>query len=228
MSRKGKEWSWYHRGGNKNVRYFEVWCNYCLLHAKAVIIRENPGLALMPGDDHGEKELLELAKKRVTSFAGRKETMLNHLIDLQKCPHAPPEIRHQANLEKFEWKQRLHAGSSRDHSMSPSRLQTQSPYTDYSPPPPHPLPPPPPQPQHHIHPPHPLGLGIDDDLDAPFTRDDEEIFHLQVARATASAGLPDRWIEDPEVIELFRLLRGDVSIPSSGHIRRLRDLLGWG
>lgn len=60
MSRKGKEWSWYHRGGNKNVRYFEVWCNYCLLHAKAAIIRENPGLALIPGDDHGEKELLEL------------------------------------------------------------------------------------------------------------------------------------------------------------------------
>lgn len=60
MSRKGKEWTWYHRGGNKNVRYFEVWCNYCLLHAKATIIRENPGLALMPGDDHGEKELLEL------------------------------------------------------------------------------------------------------------------------------------------------------------------------
>ena len=60
MSRKGKEWNWYHRGGNKNVRFFDVWCNYCLRHEELDILREDAGLAMSPGDEHGQNRLLEL------------------------------------------------------------------------------------------------------------------------------------------------------------------------
>jgi hypothetical protein len=61
----------------------------------------------------------------------------------------------------------------------------------------------------------------------PLTSDSERIFHLHIARATASAGLPDHWIEDPEVAKLFRLLNPAVAIPSATHIKRLQELMVW-
>ena len=165
--------------------------------------------------------------------------MLNHLIDPQKCIYAPPEIRNLAQLEKIEWKQRLRGGSSgastrggggggpSESPLSRSPTGSQASYAHTSPPPPLPPPPPPPPPPQFM-PGVVIGDDGDDDIDAPFTRDDEEVFHLQVARATVSAGLPDHWIEDPEVIKLLRLLHPAVTIPSAGHVRRLRELIGWG
>jgi len=50
----------------------------------------------------------------------------------------------------------------------------------------------------------------------PFTEEQLKILHEQFLRATISANLPFRWIEDPEVITLLLLFRStaDKAIPS--------------
>lgn len=48
----------------------------------------------------------------------------------------------------------------------------------------------------------------------PMTETGTEQFQVQLARASISAGLPERWIEDPEVIKAFRMLRTTVSPPN--------------
>jgi len=67
-------------------------------------------------------------------------------------------------------------------------------------------------------------------IQVPFTDEQETILHEQFLRATISANLPFRWVEDPEVMTLFLLFRstaGDV-IPSrlqlSGHLLDNADL----
>ena len=44
-------------------------------------------------------------------------------------------------------------------------------------------------------------------IQVPFTKEQEAIVHEQFLRATTSANLPFRWVEDPEVISLFLLFR---------------------
>lgn len=44
-------------------------------------------------------------------------------------------------------------------------------------------------------------------IQVPFTEEQEAIVHDQFLRATISANLPFRWVEDPEVIALFLLFR---------------------
>lgn len=57
--------------------------------------------------------------------------------------------------------------------------------------------------------------------DLPMTKVETEQFQLQLARATISAGLSERWIEDPEIIKAFRMLR-TILLPNrrkiGGHI----------
>ncbi len=57
-------------------------------------------------------------------------------------------------------------------------------------------------------------------IQVPFSEDQEKIVREQFLRATISANLPFRWVEDPEVMKLFLLFRssaGDV-IPSRKQI----------
>lgn len=44
-------------------------------------------------------------------------------------------------------------------------------------------------------------------IQVPFTEEQAAIIHEQFLRATISANLPFRWVEDPEVILLFMLFR---------------------
>jgi len=67
-------------------------------------------------------------------------------------------------------------------------------------------------------------------IQVPFTDEQETIVREQFLRATISANLPFRWVEDPEVMMLFLLFQstaGDV-IPSrlqlSGHLLDNADL----
>lgn len=55
--------------------------------------------------------------------------------------------------------------------------------------------------------------------DLPMTETETEQFQVRLARATISAGLPERWIEDPEVIKVFRMLRTAVSLTNRRKIR---------
>ncbi|RDB26066.1 hypothetical protein Hypma_006483 [Hypsizygus marmoreus] len=57
-------------------------------------------------------------------------------------------------------------------------------------------------------------------IQVPFSQEQEKIVRTQFLRATISANLPFRWVEDPEVITLFLLFRstaGDV-LPSCKQI----------
>jgi hypothetical protein len=53
-------------------------------------------------------------------------------------------------------------------------------------------------------------------IQVPFNEEQQEIVHKQFLRATVSANLPFRWVEDPEIITLFLLFRStaDEVIPS--------------
>jgi len=50
--------------------------------------------------------------------------------------------------------------------------------------------------------------------DASLLGNQQAELHLQVARATISANLPEHWIEDPEVKKMFALLRSQVPLPT--------------
>ncbi|KAJ7793330.1 ribonuclease H-like domain-containing protein, partial [Mycena leptocephala] len=45
-------------------------------------------------------------------------------------------------------------------------------------------------------------------IDIPFNNGQQEIVREQFLRATQSANLPERWVEDPEVLKLFLMFRG--------------------
>jgi hypothetical protein len=47
-------------------------------------------------------------------------------------------------------------------------------------------------------------------INVPFTEEQEEVVRQQFLRATVSANLPFRWVEDPEIITLFLLFRSTV------------------
>jgi hypothetical protein len=57
-------------------------------------------------------------------------------------------------------------------------------------------------------------------INVPFTEDQEKAVCQQFLRATISANLPFRWVEDPEVIKLFLHFRAtaDQVMPSRGQI----------
>lgn len=63
-------------------------------------------------------------------------------------------------------------------------------------------------------------LKVFQGIQVPFTREQEKTVQKQFLRATISANLPFRWVDDPEVILLFMLFRstaGDV-MPSRKQI----------
>jgi len=77
-------------------------------------------------------------------------------------------------------------------------------------------------------------------IQVPFNEEQQKILHKQFLRATISANLPFRWVEDPEIIALFLLFRSTAgeAMPSrrqlsgrllddanSGVIKRLKEVL---
>jgi len=77
-------------------------------------------------------------------------------------------------------------------------------------------------------------------IQVPFNEEQQKILHEQFLRATISANLPFRWVEDPEIIALFLLFRSTAgeAMPSrqqlsgrllddanSGVIKRLKEVL---
>jgi len=57
-------------------------------------------------------------------------------------------------------------------------------------------------------------------IQVPFTEEQAAIVHAQFLRATISANLPFRWVEDPEVILLFMLFRS-----TAGSVMPMRQQL---
>jgi len=57
-------------------------------------------------------------------------------------------------------------------------------------------------------------------IHVPFTPEQKDIVHEQFLRATVSANLPFRWVEDPEVMTLFLLFRSTAGnvLPSRKQI----------
>jgi len=53
-------------------------------------------------------------------------------------------------------------------------------------------------------------------IQVPFSEEQQKLLHKQFLRATISANLPFRWVEDPEIITLFLLFRStaDEAMPS--------------
>ncbi|THU91256.1 hypothetical protein K435DRAFT_863575 [Dendrothele bispora CBS 962.96] len=54
---------------------------------------------------------------------------------------------------------------------------------------------------------HQSKLKVYKGIDIPFSDKEKKAIQVQVARATASARLPDQWIEDPEVLKLMYMMR---------------------
>jgi hypothetical protein len=60
-------------------------------------------------------------------------------------------------------------------------------------------------------------------IQVPFNEKQLKIVHQQFLRATISANLPFRWVEDPEIIKLFLLFRSTAGEAMSSR----QQLSGW-
>jgi hypothetical protein len=211
MTKRGAEWDFYLRDSKKkNSRNYWVWCKRCVEYEKSRLVEENKD-----GSLHGAlllqraKEVME--KDHPGKFTSKKEVMVNHVIE---CKHASAEDKAKAWAIK---RRRKVEGNVKVSRVCTVRNPTMGPV---------PRPPKPGEPCNTC------GVIKRQDTvqsklawtvakDFGMSNEEAEQFALQLARATVSAGLPETWIEDPEIIKAFAMIRPAVPLPRREQLQRL-------
>ncbi|EJD32807.1 hypothetical protein AURDEDRAFT_178096 [Auricularia subglabra TFB-10046 SS5] len=190
-------WEFFHSGELQNVSQHKAYCLACVAQLRPA------GVPLsvehyMGIDAEAVKEEAwftdacnELEAKDYGMVRGAKDPMISHLVGKKnKCPYATDrarevaiELRDGNSAPKASGAGKRKAGAAADNE--PKRIATQSRVEQFI------------QPK----------LQTFKGIDIPFNKAQISAIQDQCLRATVSANLPFRWIEDPEVIALFLMFR---------------------
>ncbi|KAJ7846627.1 hypothetical protein B0H14DRAFT_3678382 [Mycena olivaceomarginata] len=148
---------------------------------------ESAALALL------DESWFKKACKKVPAILGEKKAMIAHLIGAKQCKNASSAARSAARKVKNAGKKAdVQDVSDSESDAQPKRRKrvaaVEKAMTQTE-------------------------LKVFKGIDIPFSQSQIEMLHAQFLRATISANLPFRWVENPEVIKLFLMFRsaaGDV------------------
>ncbi|GLB45578.1 putative protein of unknown function (DUF 659) [Lyophyllum shimeji] len=202
---KGPIWDHFLAGEKQNGSHIRAHCRGC-------IEKHRPDGAVVELDDEGSPKLsseswvAEACKAHIGGVLGVKESMIAHILGKggnSPCPNSSSEARKTArSLKKGKGKRvRDDSGSDSDDddgAKKPKKKLLTKVETSMK------------QSQ----------LKVFRGIQVPFTEEQKRIVREQFLRATISANLPFRWVDDPEVMSLFLLFRstaGDV-MPSRKQI----------
>ncbi|KAF5327937.1 hypothetical protein D9758_018055 [Tetrapyrgos nigripes] len=183
--------------GQRKVQFFALPCMVSRLYWK----HRPKGTAIQLDDDGKEvlnlsSEWVKAALENVSSVNGTKEAMSAHLIrknGTRKCPNAS-KTAVRAAKESMKGKTGADDGTDGDDESSDAedtsthrppkrkKLSKVKAYTQKT-------------------------LSFPKGIDIPFSDDQKAAIKEQFGRATQSANLPFRWIDDVEVIKLFLMFR---------------------
>lgn len=196
-TRLGKLWQFYHKGEPQNTKHFKCYCRGCVAVKLAL---EPAGISPEQRFQDGEaKSLLCLINLNISCIAceavghtrGTKDAMLAHLIKdrARNCENASDEAVNTAfsikypgeNITVASATRSTRTRSSSDASLSdqPSKKSKQAEISPY----------------------------VYKGLDIPFSVGQVDVIKAQCLRALISTGTSFRFFEDPEVHELFKMLR---------------------
>jgi hypothetical protein len=213
MPPRGPEWEFYLRDDKKkNSRNYLVWCRWCLEHEKQQITEKDSSL-------QGEltaaqqEELLQRAKDAFNDdhkgrFVSKREPMINHIIE---CERASEVDREKARVLKKAMKGEGEIRVARGYTIGGPTFSDDLSFLDAMF-----MEPLPAAPQDTVQSKIPWTLS----RDLGMTKAEAEKFALQLTRMTISAGLHETWIEDPETIKMFKMIRAGAvaSLPSRKQI----------
>jgi hypothetical protein len=212
---KGPIWDHFLPGEKQNGSHIRAHCRGC-------IEKERPNGDTIALENEGNPQLLSQSwviegnftylihnifvenrtacKRDVGGVLGVKDPMVAHILGKggkSPCPNASAEARKTAKKVKDlkGKREREVPGSESDDEQRPMKRKLLTKVKDS-------------MKQTH--------LKVFRGIQVPFTEEQLKILHEQFLRATISANLPFRWVEDPEVITLFLLFRStaDKAIPS--------------
>ncbi|KAJ7028223.1 ribonuclease H-like domain-containing protein [Mycena alexandri] len=197
---EGPQWEFFHKGPLKNKSQHEAYCLGCIRHHRQV---QNP-----PNDtDAALKARLEALPYNDAGFAqaraamgghvrGEKSAMIAHIIGSNPCPYTSAKAKKTATTLKNKGKAAAAASDSEeDEEPNPKRRKLFQAVEKVMK-----------QPELVVY----RGANI------PFSKAEIERVREQFLRATVSANLPFRWVEDGEIIKLFIMFRSTACdvIPS--------------
>ena len=245
---KGPIWSHFLSGEKQNGSHIRAHCRGC-------IEKERPDGDIVELDDEGKPKLLsqswviegnlcvlnahslsnikiiqygKACKKDIGGVLGVKDSMVAHILGKggnSPCPYASAEARKTARQVKDpkgkakRGRESSGSDSEGDNERRPAKkklltkIKTSMKQNQ---------------------------LKVFRGIQVPFNEEQQKILHEQFLRATISANLPFRWVEDPEIIALFLLFRSTAgeAMPSrrqlsgrllddanSGVIKRLKEVL---
>ncbi|KAF8964926.1 ribonuclease H-like domain-containing protein [Flammula alnicola] len=179
-------------------------------HCRGCIEKCRPAGSIVELDDEGNSKLsseswvVEACKADVGGVLGVKASMVAHILGGKNpCPNASSAARKTAKaVKKGKGKRERDDSSSESDNQSTKKPAKKKLLTKVE------------TSMKQSH------LKVFRGIQVPFTSEQEEIVREQFLRATISANLPFRWVEDPEVMVLFLLFRstaGDV-MPSRKEI----------
>ncbi|KAF8871225.1 hypothetical protein CPB84DRAFT_1967825 [Gymnopilus junonius] len=204
---KGPLWNHFVEGAKQNGSHQRAHCRGC-------IEAERPDGAAIELDDDGKPKLsmeswvIEACKRGVGGVLGVKAPMIVHILGKggnNPCPNASREARNMAKELQKKAGKRVREDSEDEEDSQPKKrkLLTKVEASLKQ-----------------------SKLQVFRGIQVPFSGEQAKIVQTQFLRATISANLPFRWVEDIEVIKLFYLFRataGDV-IPTRQQVSgRLLD-----
>lgn len=130
-----------------------------------------------------------IALKKVSSICGTKSAMVAHLAGSRPCPHASEAARQYARKEKEAMKitpDTSDSSTSRKRKAPPVIIQKVAKKMKQS------------------------ELKVFRGIDIPFSEAEIIAIRNQFVRATISANLPFRWVENPEIVKIFLMLRSQA------------------
>ncbi|KAF5349830.1 hypothetical protein D9757_015258 [Collybiopsis confluens] len=184
--KKGPLWEFYHAGDKQNRVHHRAYCLFCIKELRPsteVIVLDEQGEEILNLDSAWFKDALS----QINSVLGEKSAMAAHLVGSKPCPHTLSRAKKIAK----QVKKGDTAGDDGDDELSDGeeplrkkrKVVEKVKQTKLV---------------------FPKGIAI------PFTDDEEKRIKTQFLRATISANLPFRWVDDPEVIKLFFIVEGEL------------------
>ncbi|KAF8164788.1 ribonuclease H-like domain-containing protein [Crassisporium funariophilum] len=203
---KASIWDHFLAGKKQNQSHVRAHCQGC-------IEKERPAEEVVELDDDGKPKLLsqswvieacQACKKDIGGVLGVSSSMVAHILGKsgsKPCPNASAEARKTANRTRDpkgkEKREREESGSDSDDDSGRkpvkwkllTKVKTSLKQSQ---------------------------LKVFRGISIPFTKEQLKVVRKQFLRATISANLPFRWVEDPEIITLFLLFRAtaDDAMPN--------------